>query len=139
MDFLAIALVFAHLRLQHLNLHLQRVVLFHLALEEPTGQRHLLGNALGGEQVDVLELVLALLEVAHLHKAFIDEGVEAVVQPGNGAVQEIHSGMGFYDADFGIVVTQSSYTEHAKSLANKLGIYLESVDTFVDRIKVLAR
>lgn len=58
---------------------------------------------------------------------------------GNGAVQEIHSGMGFYDADFGMVVTQSSYTEHAKSLANKLGIYLESVDTFIDRVKVLAR
>jgi len=58
---------------------------------------------------------------------------------GNAAVQEIHSGIGFYDADFGMVVTQSSYTEHAKSLANKLGIYLESVDTFVDRIKVLAR
>lgn len=58
---------------------------------------------------------------------------------GNAAVQEIHSGIGFYDADFGMVVTQSSYTEHAKSLANKLGIYLESVGTFVDRIKVLAR
>lgn len=58
---------------------------------------------------------------------------------GNAAVQEIHSGIGFYDADFGMVVTQSSYTEHAKSLANKLGIYLESVETFVDRIKVLAR
>jgi hypothetical protein len=57
---------------------------------------------------------------------------------GNAAVQEIHSGIGFYDADFGMVVTQSSYTEHAKSLANKLGIYLETVDTFVGRIKILA-
>jgi hypothetical protein len=58
---------------------------------------------------------------------------------GNGAVQEIHSGMGFYDADFGMVVTQSTYTDHAISLANKLGIYLESVDSFVDKIKMLAK
>ena len=58
---------------------------------------------------------------------------------GNGAVQEIHSGMGFYDADFGMVVTQSTYTDHAISLANKLGIYLESVDSFIDKIKMLAK
>jgi hypothetical protein len=58
---------------------------------------------------------------------------------GNGAVQEIHSGMGFYDADFGMVVTQSTYTDHAISLANKLGIYLESVDSFTDKIKMLAK
>lgn len=57
---------------------------------------------------------------------------------GNAAVQEIHSGMGYYDADFGMVVTQSKYTEHAKSLANKLNIYLEDVGTFVERIKLIS-
>lgn len=57
---------------------------------------------------------------------------------GNAAVQEIHSGMGFYDADFGMVVTQSKYTDHAKSLANKLNIYLEDVDSFVEKIKLIS-
>jgi len=46
--------------------------------------------------------------------------------------------MGFYDADFGMVDTQSTYTEHAKSLASKPGIYLEDVDSFIDRLKSLA-
>jgi len=58
---------------------------------------------------------------------------------GNGAVQEIHSGMAFYDADYGMVVTQSKYTEHAKSLASKLNIYLEDVDTFIPKIIELSR
>lgn len=57
---------------------------------------------------------------------------------GNAAVQEIHSGMGFYDADYGMVVTQSKYTEHAKSLATKLGVHLENVETFIDKVKTLA-
>lgn len=57
---------------------------------------------------------------------------------GNAAVQEIHSGMGFYDANYGMVVTQSKYTEHARSLANKLGIYLENTDTYIEKIKELA-
>lgn len=57
---------------------------------------------------------------------------------GNAAVQEIHSGMGFYDADYGMVVTQSKYTEHAKSLAMKLNIHLEDVETFIPKIKSLS-
>lgn len=57
---------------------------------------------------------------------------------GNAAVQEIHSGMGYYDADYGMVVTQSKYTEHAKSLATKLGVHLENVETFIDKVKTLA-
>lgn len=58
---------------------------------------------------------------------------------GNAAVQEIHSGMGFYDADYGMVVTQSKYTEHAKSLAAKLGIHLENTDTYITKIKDLVK
>ena len=72
--------VMAELSLQGVNFVFQRVVLFHLALKEAAGQRHFFGNALGREQVDVLELVLAFLEVRHLDKALVDEGVEAKVQ-----------------------------------------------------------
>jgi hypothetical protein len=43
---------------------------------------------------------------------------------GNKAVQEIHSGKGFYDADEGWVITTSTYTRSARQLANKLGIRL---------------
>jgi len=82
-------LVFAHFRLQRLNLHFQRVVLFHLAFEEPAGQRDLFGNALGGEQVNVLELVLAFGKVRHLHKALVDESVEAVVQPPHAHAEHV--------------------------------------------------
>jgi hypothetical protein len=49
----------------------------------------------------------------------------------------MHAGMGFYNADFGMVVTQSTYTEHVKSLASNLGIYLGDVDSFIDRLKSL--
>jgi hypothetical protein len=43
---------------------------------------------------------------------------------GNKAVQEIHSGVDFYDADEGWVITTSTYTRSARELANKLGIRL---------------
>ena len=43
---------------------------------------------------------------------------------GNKAVQEIHSGVGYYDADGGWVITTSTYTRGARQLADKLGIRL---------------
>ncbi len=69
-----------HFGLERLDLLFQRLVFFHLASKEATGQRRLLGNAFGREQVDVLELILAVQKVLHLHKALVDQGVEAVVQ-----------------------------------------------------------
>jgi len=60
---------------QCFDLHFQSVVLLHLAFEEPAGQCHLFGNALGGEQIDVLELVLALVKIPHLHKALVDQAL----------------------------------------------------------------
>ena len=42
----------------------------------------------------------------------------------NKAVQEIHSGVDFYDADEGWVITTSTYTRSARELATKLGIRL---------------
>ena len=83
MSFLTISLVFTRFQLQRLNLHLQHLVLFHLALKKSAGKCHLFGNAQGREQIDILELVLAFGKVRHLHKALVDEGVEAVVQPPN--------------------------------------------------------
>ena len=43
---------------------------------------------------------------------------------GNKAVQEVCAGRDFYDADYGIVVTNNTYTPAAKKLANKNEIIL---------------
>lgn len=43
---------------------------------------------------------------------------------GNGAVQEVHAGMSFVDADAAAVISQSGFTSSAKALASKLGIVL---------------
>jgi restriction system protein len=43
---------------------------------------------------------------------------------GNGAVQEVHSGKAFYEADWAIVVSPSGFTDSAIQLANKLGVLL---------------
>jgi hypothetical protein len=69
-----------NLRPKRFNFSFKILVLFHLALEEATGQCQPLSNALRGEQVHVLELVLALVKISHLHKALVYQGVEAVVQ-----------------------------------------------------------
>jgi hypothetical protein len=74
-------------RLERLDLYLERLVLFHLAAEESTGQGHFFCNAHGREQIHVLELVLAAGEVLHLHQALVDEGVEAVAQPAHAHAQ----------------------------------------------------
>lgn len=43
---------------------------------------------------------------------------------GNKAVQEVCAGRDFYDADYGVVVTNNNYTPAAKKLADKNGIIL---------------
>ena len=43
---------------------------------------------------------------------------------GNSAVQEVHAGMTFYEADIGVVVSLSGYTPSATQLAKKLRILL---------------
>lgn len=43
---------------------------------------------------------------------------------GNTAVQEVYTGMGYYDADEAIVVSNNRYTNSAQELANKLGVKL---------------
>ena len=42
----------------------------------------------------------------------------------NKAVQEAHSGKGFYDCDVAVVLTNSAFTEAAKGAAEKLGVIL---------------
>jgi len=54
---------------------------------------------------------------------------------GNGAVQEIYAGKDFYDADFAVVITNSSYTKSAKEMAEKLDVLLwdrDELDKMID-------
>jgi HJR/Mrr/RecB family endonuclease len=67
---------------------------------------------------------------------FSFNGVRIVVQAkrytstvGNKAIQEVHAAKGFYKCDKAWVVTNSTFTKSAKSLAHQLDIYLmEGVD-----------
>lgn len=54
---------------------------------------------------------------------------------GNAAVQEAFSGKGFYEADFAMVVCNSSYTRHAKELSEKLNVALATTDNFIQIIE----
>lgn len=53
---------------------------------------------------------------------------------GNAAVQEVFAAMQFYDANIGIVVTNSTYTSAAKALASKTGVILANTEDIVDLI-----
>ena len=48
-------------------------------MQERNGDAGFFLNALGGEQVEILALVVAVLEVAGFDQAFVDQGFEAVV------------------------------------------------------------
>lgn len=74
----------------------------------------------------------------------IIQGVKIAIQAkkytgvvGNAAVQEAYSAMGFYDADFGMVVTTSRFTPAAHTLASKLGVELATADDYLRRIRQL--
>lgn len=43
---------------------------------------------------------------------------------GNQAIQQVYTGMSYYDADEAIVVSNNRYTQSAEELANKLGVSL---------------
>ena len=43
---------------------------------------------------------------------------------GNQAIQQVYTGMNYYDADQAIVVSNNRYTQSAEELANKLGVSL---------------
>lgn len=43
---------------------------------------------------------------------------------GNKPVQEVYTGKAFYDCRYGVVMTNSTFTPHAKDLAKKTGVLL---------------
>jgi restriction system protein len=56
---------------------------------------------------------------------------------GNSAVQEIHAGKGFMNADLGVVVSNADFTRSAKELAASLGVILASVSELAELDKRL--
>jgi len=77
---------------------------------------------------------------AHVTQGSGDQGVDIIARKGlfvmavqckryasnvgNKAVQEVFAGASFIDADLAVVVTDSGYTQSARTLANKLGVKL---------------
>jgi hypothetical protein len=74
-------LLVINLRLERLDLQLQRLVLFHLATQETSGQGHIFFNACDRSHINVIELVLAVIEVSLLHMVFLGEDIQALVLP----------------------------------------------------------
>jgi hypothetical protein len=90
-----------------------------------------------------------------LTKATGDQGVDIIARKGglsiavqckdhnipigNGAVQQVHAGRSFHEADFAVVVSPSGFTESATQLAQKLGVWLvdpsalDSLDALLSR------
>lgn len=56
---------------------------------------------------------------------------------GNAAVQEAFSGKGFYEADFAMVVCNSTFTRHAKELSEKINVILATTDNYIQLIRML--
>jgi len=56
---------------------------------------------------------------------------------GNAAVQEAHAGKGFCGADHAMVVCDTEFTRHAIELADKLGVYLETTQSYLKKIEML--
>ena len=65
--------------LKGLNFGFQALVFGHLALEKSPGECGLFGHAGRGQQVHLLELVLAIVEIAQLDQAFSHQVVQAVI------------------------------------------------------------
>ncbi len=57
------------------------------ALQKPAGERDFFQNALRGQHVDVAKFVLGMAEVLHLDPAFVDERIEAVIEPAGADAQ----------------------------------------------------
>ena len=56
---------------------------------------------------------------------------------GNTAVQEVTAAKSYYQADLSVVVTNSAYTDSARSLAEKTNTILCSTDSLIPHIKLL--
>lgn len=89
----------------------------------------------------------------NLTKSSGDQGVDIIVRKGdrsvaiqcknyktpvgNGAVQEVHAGKAFYEAEFAVVVSPSGFTVSAVQLAQKLGVLLVDPSTLNTLEKIL--
>ena len=60
----------------------------------------------------------------HKGKRFVIQAKRYSSNVGNSAVQEVYAAKGFYKCDFAWVITNSSYTTSARTLANQLGVIL---------------
>lgn len=72
------------------------------------------------------------------------KGIRIVIQAkyyqsavGNAAVQEAFSGKGFYEADFAMVVCNSTFTRHAKELSEKVNVILATSDNYIKLIRMI--
>lgn len=90
---------------------------------------------------------------AQVTKASGDQGVDVVAEIGdkriavqckhynskvsNDAIQQVYSAKNFFDCDIAVVISNNNFTNQAKQLASKLGVYLlhhEDVEGFVKEI-----
>ena len=74
-------------RLQRRNLNFERLVLFHLAIQESAGHRRLFGDPAWRQQVNIAKLVLVLAEVFNLDQALGDQGVQTIVDAAKADAQ----------------------------------------------------
>lgn len=58
---------------------------------------------------------------------------------GNSAVQEVYAAKGYYDADIAVVVTNSEFTQSARSLAAELEVLLVYETQVIDLLKTADR
>ncbi len=73
--------------LQELDFGFERFKLVHFALQKSARQGGFLGDAAGGQDVDVAKFVFRLAEVLHLDPTFVDECPQAVVQAAGADAQ----------------------------------------------------
>ncbi|SEA08107.1 restriction endonuclease [Acidovorax soli] len=72
------------------------------------------------------------------------DGIKIVIQAkkytgvvGNAAVQEVFAAKEYYEADYAMVVTNSRYTQSARTLAGKIGVELSAAQDYLRRIQQL--
>ena len=90
---------------------------------------------------------------AQVTKASGDQGVDVVAEigdkriavqckhynskVGNDAIQQVYSAKDFFDCNIAVVISNNNFTNQAKQLASKLGVYLlhhENIEEFVSEI-----
>ena len=73
--------------LKELDFGFERFKFVHFALQKSAREGGFLGDAAGGQDVDVAEFVFRLAEVLHLDPAFVNQRPQAVVQAAGADAQ----------------------------------------------------